>query len=95
MIEFVEGKNFRWELKPVFAIDNDQFHHHISFHGDGDFYGCSWMEGRLSISNMAYSSDCSIGFACNLELAETIVMSFAKANKYEIMPLFKKEMNEK
>ena len=38
MIEFVEGKNFRWELKPVFAIDNDQFHHHISFHGDGDFY---------------------------------------------------------
>ena len=90
-IQMVKGKLFNWELKPVYAIDNDKFHHFIGFHSDGDFYGCSWMENRLTISNMAYSSDCTLPFECDLELAETIVMSFAKANKFEIMPLHKKE----
>lgn len=91
-IKLVEGKEFNWELKPVYAIDNDKFHHFIGFHGNGDFYGCSWSNNHLSISNMAYSSDCSLGFKCNLELAETIVMSFAKANNFKIMPLYKKEI---
>lgn len=89
-IRMVEGKLFNWELKPVYAINNNKFYHSISFFGDGEHWGCHWQDGLLIISNMAYSSNTSISMTCDLDFAEKIVMSFVTANKYEIMPLFKK-----
>ena len=48
-------------------------------------------EGFLYIGSYS-SSSTSIKIACNLDLAEIIVMNFAKANKYKIQPLYKKRI---
>ena len=38
------------------------------------------------------SSNTSVKISCNLDLAEIIVINFAKANKYKIQPLYKKRI---
>ena len=104
----IEGKYFNWERKPVYAdINNYMWVHSINFFDDGEVWGCTWdnnnyndkttlktftgfeRDGFLYIGNY---SNTSIKIACDVNLAEIIVINFAKANKYKIQPLYKKRI---
>ena len=90
-IQMVEGKLFNWELKPLYGGgDMSVMIHTISFVHDGDYWGCNWHEELLTIADLAYSSHCSVGIKCDLDMAEKIVVGFAEARGYEFFPLHKK-----
>ena len=102
-LEMVSGSKFNWEFKNISTCIDDKIDYcipdkvlSISFIKDSSHYICNWYPSRKTLiitSNVAHSFDTTLSFACELELAETIVNSFIEANDLEIIPLYKKYNN--
>ena len=92
-INMIEGVNFNWERQSIYFDRDDPFVYSINLGDIGEMFSISWNHKKLilGISRISFDNDYGMKFYCpTMEEAEYMVLAFAKANNFEIAPLYEK-----